>query len=53
MKKLPILRNLREVQEIIGLLGYYKKFVPNFSKIAKPINQLLKKDEEFNWMDKQ
>ena len=36
------------------LLGYYRKFVPNFFKIAKPIiNQLLKKEEEFKWTDKQ
>src|SRR5579864_4727319 len=53
MKKLPTPRNLREVRGIMGLLGYYRKFVPNFSKIAKPINQLLKKDEEFKWMNKQ
>ena len=53
MKKLPAPKNLKEVRGIMGLLGYYRKFVPNFSKIAKPINQLLKKEEEFKWTNKQ
>src|SRR5579864_8013716 len=53
MKKLSAPKNLREVQGIMGLLKYYRKFVPNFSKIAKPINQLLKKNEKFSWSEKQ
>ena len=38
MKKLPVPKNLREVRGVMGLLGYYRKFVPNFSTIAKSIN---------------
>jgi hypothetical protein len=31
------------------LAGYYRRFILNFSKIAKPITHLLKKGENFVW----
>jgi hypothetical protein len=31
------------------LAGYYQRFIPNFSKIARPITDLLKKGEKFVW----
>ncbi|WVZ52035.1 hypothetical protein U9M48_003130 [Paspalum notatum var. saurae] len=31
--------------------GYYRRFIENFSKIAKPMTSLLEKDAEFNWID--
>jgi hypothetical protein len=30
-------------------VGYYHRFIPNFSKIAKPMTQLLEKDVKFKW----
>ena len=38
-----------EVQSFLGLAGYYRHFIPDFSKIAKPMTRLLQKDEKFNW----
>jgi hypothetical protein len=32
-----------EVRSFLGLAGYYRQFIPNFSKVAKPITKLLKK----------
>jgi hypothetical protein len=32
-----------EVQSFLGLASYYRRFIPNFSKIAKPMTRLLKK----------
>jgi hypothetical protein len=32
------------------LAGYYRRFIPNFSKIAKPMTKLLEKDAKFKWI---
>ena len=37
----------------LGLIGYYRKFIKNFSTIAKPLAQLLKKVVPFIWADEQ
>ncbi|WVZ97513.1 LOW QUALITY PROTEIN: hypothetical protein U9M48_043040 [Paspalum notatum var. saurae] len=36
-----------------GLAGYYRRFIENFSRIAKPMTSLLEKDAEFRWTNAQ
>jgi len=38
-----------EVRSFLGLDGYYRHFIPEFSKISKPMTRLLQKDEKFMW----
>jgi hypothetical protein len=38
---------VHQVCSFLGLAGYYRRFIPNFSKIGKPITNLLKKGEKF------
>lgn len=35
------------------MAGYYRKFIENFSKIAKSLTKLTKKGEKFNWVAEQ
>jgi hypothetical protein len=43
--------SVKEVRSFLGLAGYYRCFIENFSKIAKPMT-LLKKNKKFEWSDK-
>ena len=42
-------QNAKQVKQFLGLVGYYRKFVPHFSDIARPLIQLTRKNEGFNW----
>nr|GFC36559.1 putative reverse transcriptase domain-containing protein [Tanacetum cinerariifolium] len=42
-----------EIRQFLGLVGYYRRFIEVFSKIAKPITKLTQKKVKFEWGDKQ
>ena len=46
---MPVPQNAKQVKQFLGLVGYYRKFVPHFSDIARPLTQLTRKNEGFNW----
>ena len=43
------LRSPKEIKQFLGLTGYYRKYVPRFSDISRPLMKLLANDWEFNW----
>ena len=47
--KMPRPKNQKEVKQFLGLIGYYRKFVPRFADISRVLNKLTRKDEEFKW----
>ena len=42
-------KTLKEIKQFLGLIGYFRKFVPRFSDLARPLNALTRKDVEFKW----
>jgi hypothetical protein len=39
-----------DIRSFLGLAGYYRMFIEGFSKISKPMTELLEKDKKFEWM---
>ena len=46
---MPALCNSKEVKQILGLVGYYRKFVPYFAALSRPLTKLTCKDKVFKW----
>ena len=49
ISKLPSPANVKTVIQFLGHAGFYRKFIQDFSKIAKPLYKLLEKDAKFEW----
>jgi len=47
MTKWPIFQGVKNVQKFLGLANYYRRFVKDFAKIAKPLHQLVRKDKKW------
>ena len=45
----PVPRDVSHLRQLLGLASYYRRFVPEFAKIASPLQSLLKKDAVFEW----
>ena len=42
-------KNVSEIRSFLGLAGYYRRFIEDFSRIARPMTQLIKKESKFEW----
>ncbi|XP_042424005.1 uncharacterized mitochondrial protein AtMg00860-like, partial [Zingiber officinale] len=44
-------KNASEIRSFLGLAGYYRKFVEDFSRIASPLTALTRKNRKFQWTE--
>ena len=49
ISKLPSPTNVKTMRQFLGHASFYKRFIMDFSKIAKPLYKLLEKDSKFMW----
>ena len=49
VKEIAPPKNVKEIRMFLGFVGYYRRFVNNFSAVAKPLNELLRKTVEWHW----
>ncbi|CAM8959639.1 unnamed protein product [Rhodiola kirilowii] len=51
IEKLPPLKDVKGIRSFLGHTGFYRSFIKDFSKIAKPLTDLLCQEAEFNFND--
>ena len=47
---MPPPKTPKEIKQFLGLIGYFRKFVPRFLDLAQPIIALTRKDVKFEWI---
>jgi len=53
VRNFPVPKNVREVRSFLGLTSFYRRLVPKFAHMAKPMSELLRKDAPFVWLERQ
>ena len=53
IKERPQPKSVPDIRSFLGLAGYYRSFVPNFSIIAKPLSDMTRKGKRFEWGNEQ
>lgn len=51
IREWPVPKTLKDVKKFLGISGYYRKLIKNFSEIAEPLNALQRKQMKFVWSD--
>ena len=49
VKDWPTLKSVTKIKSLLGLAGYYRRFVQDFSRIAGPLTKLIQKREKYVW----
>ena len=48
----PILKYVKDIQKFLGLANYYCWFIKDFVSIARPLHNLVKKEQKWDWTEK-
>ena len=46
-------RSVKDVQKFLELTNYYRQFVKDFAKIAKPLHEMMRKETKWSWGERQ
>ena len=46
------LKSVFEIRSFLGLAGYYRRFIEDFSQLATPMTRLTRKEVKFDWDDR-
>jgi RNase H-like domain found in reverse transcriptase/Reverse transcriptase (RNA-dependent DNA polymerase) len=49
IRDLPVPTTLKQTRSFLGFGNFYRKFISHYSKLARPLNNLMKKDKKFEW----
>ena len=49
----PVPKSVKDVQKFLGLANYYRQFVKDFAKIAKPLYEMTRKETKWSWGERQ
>jgi transposase InsO family protein len=51
VREWPKPNKVRELQSFLGFINFYRRFIEDFSKVARPLHDLTRKDSEWKWED--
>jgi len=46
-------RCVKDIQKFLGLANYYCQFIEGFASIARPLHDMMKKDQKWDWTERQ
>ena len=49
----PTPKCVKDVQKFLGLANYYHRFIEGFASIARPLHDMVRKDQKWDWTEKQ
>jgi len=44
-------KNVKDVRKFLGFANYYRRFIKNFTQVARPMNVLTRKDIKWQWKE--
>jgi len=49
----PQPKTMKDVRKFLGLTNYYRRFIKDFARVARPLNMLMRKDKKWWWEEAQ
>jgi hypothetical protein len=49
--EMPIPTKAKEVRQLLGMGSYYRRFIPNFAQMVRPMVELTRKNQEYRWTE--